>query len=109
MTDQPVASQEAPAIADTSELSIDDARKMIEASSFDDEGNPVASADDATTEQQSAEKADAGPEKVPGETQEADPAEKPPVEPPRSWTKEAKDRWNTIPRDAQEEFARIEQ
>lgn len=109
MTDQPVASQEAPAIADTSELSLDDARKMLDATTFDDEGNPVESADDATADQKSAVKADAGPEKVPGETQEADPAEKPPVEPPRSWTKEAKDRWNTIPRDAQEEFARIEQ
>jgi len=67
-------------------------------------------ADTATADEELPVEGDAGPEEVPGETQEADPEETlPPVEPPRSWTKEAKDRWNTIPREAQEEFARIEQ
>jgi len=68
------------------------------------------SAEEATAEDELSVEDNAGPEEVPGETQEADPdAEKlPPVEPPRSWTKEAKDRWSTIPREAQEEFARIE-
>jgi len=43
-------------------------------------------------------------------TEVAEPAEQlPPIEPPRSWTKEAKDRWNALPRDAQEEVARVEQ
>ncbi len=41
--------------------------------------------------------------------EEAEPAELPPIEPPRSWTKEAKDRWDALPREAQEEVARIEQ
>lgn len=41
--------------------------------------------------------------------EEAEPAELPPIEPPRSWTKEAKDRWEALPREAQEEVARIEQ
>jgi len=67
-------------------------------------------ADTATADEELPVEGDTGPEEVPGETQEADPEETlPPVEPPRSWTKEAKDRWNTIPREAQEEFARIEQ
>lgn len=44
------------------------------------------------------------------EPSDAEPAEElPPIEPPRSWTKEAKDRWDALPREAQEEVARIEQ
>lgn len=70
---------------------------------------PAESAPEATADNELSVEDNAGPEEVPGEAQEVDPAELPPVEPPRSWTKEAKDRWNTIPREAQEEFARIEQ
>lgn len=42
-------------------------------------------------------------------TQEADPAEVPPIEPPRSWTKEEKAEFATYPREAQEKIARREQ
>jgi len=43
-------------------------------------------------------------------TKEAEPeAELPPIEPPRSWTKEEKDEFATYPREAQEKIARREQ
>jgi hypothetical protein len=65
----------------------------------------------AVEHQESAVEADAAPQETeaPGETQEADPAEQPPIEPPRSWTKEAKDRWQSLPRETQEYLANREQ
>src|SRR6478735_8945483 len=45
-----------------------------------------------------------------GEQPEApEPAEEPPIEPPRSWTKEEKAEFATYPREAQEKIARREQ
>lgn len=41
-------------------------------------------------------------------TEEAEP-EQPPIEPPRSWTKEARERWQSLPRDTQEYLAQREQ
>lgn len=38
-----------------------------------------------------------------------DPADEPSVEPPRSWTKEAKERWQSLPRETQEYLATREQ
>jgi len=104
MADQPVASQEAPAIADTSELSIDDARKMLDASTFDDEGNPVASADDATTEQKLSVEGNADPETDPGETEEAEAAKEPPIERPKSWSKDEDAEWQSLPRTVQQKI-----
>jgi hypothetical protein len=44
------------------------------------------------------------------QTQEAEPVEElPPIEPPRSWTKEDKEEFLTYPREAQEKIARREQ
>jgi len=52
---------------------------------------------------------DAGPETVPGETQEADPEpEAPPIEPPRSWTKEDKELFKGLPRGTQERLVERE-
>lgn len=103
MTDQPGAVAEAATpVADTSELSIDDARKMLEASTFDDDGNPVESADDATAEPKLPEKGNTAPEKVTGETQEQDPAEEPLIPLPRSWAKEQAEHWEALPRATQE-------
>jgi len=54
---------------------------------------------------------DAQPEAVdPVETTETqpEPAE-PPIEPPRSWTKEAKERWQSLPRETQEYLSTREQ
>jgi hypothetical protein len=71
----------------------------------------VESAPEATPAQESGEEPDAAPQETeaPGETQEAAPAEVPPIEPPRSWTKEAKDRWQSLPRETQEYIAGREQ
>jgi hypothetical protein len=46
----------------------------------------------------------------PGETERADPpaSELPPIEPPRSWTKEDKDLFTSLPRDTQERIAERE-
>jgi len=53
---------------------------------------------------------DAQPEADPVETtNEAEPAELPPIEPPRSWTKEDKEEFASYPREAQEKIARREQ
>lgn len=52
----------------------------------------------------------AAPETVPGEAPEAiEQAAEPPIEPPRSWTKEAKEQWQTLPRNTQEYLAQREQ
>jgi hypothetical protein len=60
--------------------------------------------------QESGDEPDAAPpQEAPGETQEADPPEQAPIEPPRSWTKEAKDRWQSLPRETQEYLATREQ
>jgi hypothetical protein len=57
-----------------------------------------------------AQEADAAPpEEVTGETQEAEPAEVPPIEPPRSWTTEEKERFKGLPRETQEYLAQREQ
>jgi type II secretory pathway pseudopilin PulG len=48
----------------------------------------------------------------PGETDQpqAEPEpEAPPIDPPRSWTKEAKERWQSLPRETQEYLAQREQ
>lgn len=71
---------------------------------------PAESADRATADNESAPEADTGAEKPPGETQEADPEEKlPPIERPRSWSKDADDDWNALPRARQEKIAANEQ
>jgi hypothetical protein len=51
---------------------------------------------------------DAGPDTVPGETQGDDRAEVPPIEPPRSWTKEDKELFKGLPRETQERLAERE-
>lgn len=50
----------------------------------------------------------AASEKAPGENVEKDPAEKSPVERPRSWSKDDDDDWNALPRERQEKIAASE-
>ena len=70
---------------------------------------PAESATPATAEEDTAPEAAAAQETDPGEETEAAEAEElPPIEPPRSWTKEAKDRWNALPRETQEYLAQRE-
>ena len=50
------------------------------------------------------------PQADPGETEATDPAEQlPPIEPPRSWTKDEKERFKTLPRETQEYLSQREQ
>lgn len=50
------------------------------------------------------------PNEAPAETTEAtDPAEVPPIDPPRSWTKDEKERFQSLPRETQEYIAKREQ
>jgi hypothetical protein len=51
---------------------------------------------------------DAGPETAPGEGRGDDRAEVPPIEPPRSWTKEDKELFKGLPRETQERLAERE-
>jgi hypothetical protein len=52
----------------------------------------------------------APPQEAPSETTEPEPVEElPPIEAPRSWTKEEKEEFATYPREAQEKIARREQ
>ena len=67
------------------------------------------SAETATAETELSGEDNAAPERAPGETEEADPAELPPIERPRSWSKDADDDWNALPRTRQEKIAANEQ
>jgi hypothetical protein len=103
MTDQTGApAGEIAAPADNSELSIEDARKLIFAE--DTPEIPGEGAENATPEPESS-KEDGAPEKDPAEdAPETDPeADQPePIEPPRSWTKAEKERFQSLPRETQE-------
>lgn len=63
------------------------------------ESDAVQAADDAAPVETPA----------PGETQAADPATEPPIELPRSWTREQSERWQSLPRETQAYLAEREQ
>jgi hypothetical protein len=65
---------------------------------------PAESAEEpATAEQESPARDDSDPETDPAEVpEEAEPEESPPIEPPRSWTKAEKERFQSLPRETQE-------
>src|SRR5262245_18794764 len=85
-------------------------RKCAAADQMTDDGQERtdAGASEATSDpaQESAQKADtaAAETQPPGETEsQVDPAENlPPIEPPRSWTKDEKERFKSLPRETQE-------
>src|SRR4051812_43442965 len=60
--------------------------------------------EDATLPQEITTHAEA-----PGETHEAGPAARPPIPPPRSWTKDARAHWQTLPHETQTYVAAREQ
>jgi hypothetical protein len=92
-----------------------------------DQGRPATQADGAPPAEESAEArvepdpsgqapapADAAPpiqSEAPGETTESaePPAQEAPIEPPRSWTKEARERFASLPRETQDYLASREQ
>lgn len=95
----PATSQEA--------LSLDDAVRLWNEPPKEEE---QAEAPVKAAEQQESAQADADPATDPGDkqTQADEPeAELPPIEPPRSWTKEEKDAFAQWPREAQESISRV--
>lgn len=96
----------------SAELTMNHAAKMLAEQRWKRNETPAESADTATAEPESvSQEADAEPaEKQPiGEEPKADPDANPPIEPPSSWTKEAKERWNALPPDTQAYLAEREQ
>ena len=61
------------------------------------------SANDATAEQESPE-GDADPVTDPGETQEAEAEKEPPIERPKSWSKDEDAEWQSLPRAMQQKI-----
>jgi hypothetical protein len=86
------------------------ARILAQARKKQSPDSQAASAPEATPANESAEPADANP---PAEdhgetTDEIEAAQAPPIEPPVSWTAEAKERWQTLPRETQDYIAQRE-
>jgi len=91
-----------------------DYRHKRDAKEREPETEAPAAPEKAAAEPEKAEEADAAPaeeatSEQPTEDQAEPEAELPPIEPPRSWTKEEKDEFKTYPRQAQEIIARREQ
>lgn len=105
--------------ADTSPITASEAGRALAQRRFDkakeQQAAPAAAppepAAEAAPQELSDEDNAAQPETVdPGETREAEPADNlPPIEPPRSWTKDEKDRFNTYPRELQAYLSEREQ
>lgn len=115
-TGAPAGEISAP-VVDSGELSMSDARMLIE--QMDDPFNekpakaekipPAERAEPATAEPKSS-KEDSAPETDPAEASEAnEPAEEPPIDPPRSWTQAEKERFQSLPRETQEYLSHREQ
>ena len=110
MTDQssaPAPEQSAaPADDGVSELSLEQARRLIDSQTADEpeQEQPAESAKEATAEKELSKDNSDQPEADPAEeTEEAEPADdQPPIEPPRSWTKAEKERFQSLPRETQE-------
>ncbi len=70
-------------------------------------GHRESEPDPATAENELSVEDNAAAEKPPGENAETDPEAEtlPPIERPRSWSKDDDDEWNAIPRERQEKIA----
>lgn len=99
----------APATVDNSPLSVREAvAAYAERTKREEDTNSSggAPAEAAATETKSAVEAGAAPSSEgPGETQGDDPADLPPIDRPRSWSKDDDDDWNALPRARQEKIA----
>lgn len=85
------------------ELSIDEAVRFYTQPKKPESTAEGAEAEKPATAEPEPAKADSDPETDPAEvTEEAEPAEEPPIEPPRSWTKAEKERFASLPRETQE-------
>jgi hypothetical protein len=112
---QPIAAPVSTPAADTTPISPRDAgralaARRVELRSKPKEPDAPAAVSAVEPPQELAETPSAAPEEVPGETtQAAEPAELPPIEPPRSWTKDEKDRFKSYPRELQAYLSEREQ
>jgi len=98
----PIDSIQAP--AGTNELSPNQAAKMLSDIRWK-RNNPAESAETATTGNESeAQAEDAAPEGTTVEDAGAEP-ETPAIDPPKSWSKDAHERWSKLDRDTQEFLA----
>jgi len=93
--------------ADSSPMSVEDAARSLtdaRAKAFAKLNQPAESAPEATAEPELAVEANAAPqEEAHGEEQsEAEPEALPPIDPPSSWTKAEKERFQSLPRETQE-------
>ncbi len=101
-----------PATGDKGPLSVRDAARSLSDARYkrDAELNTQAEAPPAAEPApELPEQGNADPLEAPGETAEAEPAELPTIDPPRSWTKGEKERFATLPRETQEYIADREQ
>lgn len=108
MTDQPnaapAASEAAPVVAAPNLIGGESLTPEQAFEEYQNKRNPPAeSAPDATAGNESAE-ADAAPEGTTAEDQEAEP-EAPAIDPPKSWSKDAHERWAKLDRETQEYLA----
>ena len=113
--EQPAIERSAPADA-PERMSATEAARLLSSLRRPKESASARAQQAAPVEQPESEPAqaedDAAPveTQAPGETQEADPApQESPIDPPRSWTKEQRERWQSLPRETQEYLADREQ
>lgn len=97
--------------ADTSEISLTEARAMLDAG-FQE--NPdldlTGEAPEPATPDPKLSKDNSAPETDPAEAaEEAEPADTPLIDPPRSWTQAEKERFQSLPRETQEYLSHREQ
>ena len=99
-----------PASDDSPLSALDAARELSAFQRKQDETTETPAAPEEAAAAPLADEANAAAEKPPGEeTATPEPEALPPIEPPRSWTKEEKAEFQTYPREAQEKIARREQ
>lgn len=108
MTEQtnaaPAASEAAPVVAAPNLVGGESLTPEQAFEAYQNKRNPPAeSASDATAGKESAQ-ADAAPEGTTAEDHEAEP-EVPAIDPPKSWSKDAHERWSKLDRETQEYLA----
>lgn len=93
-----------PASDTGADLSISQAARALAAARYKPKDESAPAEPEAAVEQPELAEANADPETAPSEEPEAaDPQEAPePIEPPRSWTKAEKERFQSLPRETQE-------
>lgn len=85
------------------ELTARDAAALLSTPPPKDTNEPATSEEDVSAApEESGDEPDAGPEAVPGESEDSDPADEPSIERPRSWAKEHDEAFKALPRHLQQ-------